>query len=75
MLLLLLVAAVEDQRRADPAEADHVRAARRPGERHLHVQDELLDHGQAAAAVLLRPGGRDPASRVELLQPAAKAFQ
>src|SRR5581483_1376594 len=67
---LLLLRAVEDDRRAGPARADAVvAAARRARLRHLLVEDELLHDGHARTAVLLRPRRGDPAAGGELLRP------
>ena len=68
--LLLLVRAVEHDRRADPGDA-HAEAARRALVRHLFVVDELLHVGRGEAAVLLGPGHRQPFSLRQLRHHAA----
>ena len=74
MLLLLLLVAVDDDRRAGEADADAARP-RRARLRHLLVEDELLHDGHAGAAVLLRPGRRDPPLRRQLLHPRLVAHR
>ena len=69
VLLLLLLSAVDDQRRADHSRA-HAAHQRRPVLRELLVHDELLHDGKAGAAVLLRPGRRDPALVRQLRPPS-----
>ena len=69
--LLLRVGAVDDDRRAGHAEADHADVRRRRGGGHLLVEDRLVAVGRARAAVLLRPGQAGVAGVVELAAPLA----
>ena len=70
VFLLLLVCAVDDDRRArHPQPDDQVQRTRRSMERHLLVEDELLHHRHVRTAILLRPGGGDPALVRKLLEP------
>src|SRR5438045_9186253 len=67
MLLLLLLAAVEDDRRPEIPDRGRVddRCARVA---HRFVEDDLIPQRHLEAAVLLRPRRRDPALRRQLLQ-------
>ncbi len=65
LLLLLLGAPLED-RRADQRVAEEVAAHRRSGRSELLVQDDRLHRREALAAVLGRPRGTDPAAFEEL---------
>ena len=69
-LLLLILGAVEEDRRTDAVAAEVVR--RRFGRGHLLVEHELLHVPGAAAAPLLRPGEREPALRRELADELAR---
>jgi len=64
--LFLLLGSVDHQRRAHPGNA-HVEAGGRAGIGHLFVVDHLGHYRSARAAVLLRPGERDPAPVRQLL--------
>ena len=68
--VLLLLRAVDDDRRAGPAVADAAGPRGSPP-RELLAEDELLLHAQSAAAVLLRPRRGAPAALVQLRRPAA----
>ena len=70
MLGLLLLGADRDQRWPGHADRDAART-RRARFGHLFVEDELLHHAQAGSAVLLGPGGRDPAALGQLALPGA----
>ena len=59
MLLALLLAAEQDQRRTEAISA--LSTGGRLGERGFLGEDHLLDIGRAAAAVFLGPGHRQPA--------------
>ena len=68
VLLPLLFGAVDDNRRPDHRRAHAADVCRaRFGE--LFVENELFHDAEPGAAVLLRPGGRDPALGGELLAP------
>lgn len=68
VLALLLLAAVHDQRRSQHAHAETARAViGRAVVAELFAEHHLLVDARAQAAVLLRPGGGDPAARRELL--------
>ena len=66
--LLLLRAPLQDGG-TDQGVAEEVGAHRGVAAGELLVQDDLLDERQALAAVLLGPGGADPAPLVELADP------
>ena len=67
--LLLLVGAVEQDGGAGPAQANAAEARRaRLGQ--LLVEDELLHHGEAAAAILRGPVRRDPGAGAHGVAPA-----
>src|SRR5439155_8380146 len=70
VLRLLLIRAMDDQRRADHAHA-HAADLRSTGLGELLVHDELLHRAQAGAAVLLGPGRRDPATPGQAPPPLA----
>ena len=61
-LALLRVGAVVHDRRRDVVHADHVERHGSSRLRGLLGVDQLLEHGRSAAAVLLRPRHRAPAS-------------
>jgi hypothetical protein len=65
-LVLLLLGAVEHEGGADPGDA-HVEADGGGGVGHLLVVDDLLHDAGFHAAVVLRPGGREPAALGKLL--------
>ena len=71
MAALLLVGAVRDEHRAAHRQAGQVDQQRRLGARHFLLEDDLLDQGRAATAVLLRPRHAAPAG---VIQPALPAF-
>ena len=73
VLALLLLGAVDDDRRPGESDGEEVRPRRR-GARHLLVEDELLHHREAGAAVLLRPRRRHPAALRQRPQPVALAL-
>ena len=68
MLFLLLVGANRDERRTDHADCNAA-GARGAGFGHFLVEDELLHHRETGAAVLLGPGGSDPAAVGQLFLP------
>ncbi len=72
VLLLLLFGAVNDEGRACEAGRDAA-GAWRARFCELAVEDELLHHAHACAAVLLRPGGGNPAPLGELFHELAIA--
>ena len=59
VLLLLLVRAVDDQRRTKHVDTGAANG-RRAGLRNLLIEDELLHRGETATAVFRRPVRRDP---------------
>ena len=68
-LLLLLLGAPLQDRRADERVAEEVGPQRCAGPGELLVQHHALHGREALAAVLLRPRGADPAAVEELLRP------
>jgi hypothetical protein len=73
--LLLLLGAVGDDRRAAHRQPEHVRHRRRARARDLLVEDRLLDHRGARAAVLGRPAQPSPAALVQRPLPRAPELE